>query len=116
MQLILSQISLGFIAFSLVSIFYCNINASIAAVLGIAIAVIPSLIYIKVAHKATPVPAIQYYAAHKKALLYKFLVNLLSFTLVLLIFRSKYILALFLTYIITLSGSWLVLLIRPGKA
>ena len=109
------QLIVGLIVFLLLSIFFRKLEISVSSGLGLLLAIIPTLVYIKVVWKSQYLAVTKVYAQHKKALLLKFLCNLAGFALVLVTYHEVQFLALLVTYVITLSGTWLSLLTRSGR-
>lgn len=103
------QLVLGLTAFLIISGVYRNIAASIAAGLGVVLALLPALLYIIIVWNSQNISAAKVFAQHKKAMLTKFISNLALFILVSAAYHDAYFLVLFITYIITLTGSWLCL-------
>ena len=74
---------------------------------------IPTFVYIKIAFaNGLIILPSEAFKLHKKAMIAKFIVNLVLFMLIIMLYKDCNFLALFLTYIITLSGNWLNLVIK----
>lgn len=80
-----------------------------SAFFGGALVFIPTLVYIRVAKMSRVLPTSQVFAKHQKAELFKFFTNLIGFALVFILFKKVHVLALFATYVVTLSSYWLSL-------
>lgn len=96
----------GVIAVILITVCTLNLMSFISAVFGLLIALIPSLVYAKVVVGDRVDNFYVAYQKHKKALLLKFIVNAMGFFMVFLIFKNVSASALFVAYVITLSGHW----------
>lgn len=84
-----------------------NLNATVSAILGFLLVLLPALVYIKIVWSRKVMPAEAVMAKHKKAELYKFLMSLFGFAAVFIFFRQVHALALFTAYVVTLSSYWL---------
>lgn len=112
LQIIKIKIVLGIILILIFAIFSQNLYTTLSALLGFLLALLPALFYIKIAWSNKILLANQIFAKHKKAEIYKFNVNLLGFLVVFISFKQVHALALFTTYMVTLSGYWLSLFFR----
>lgn len=86
-----------------------NVYLIASAFCGGALVVVPALVYIRVSKMSKVLPVGQVFAKHQKAELFKFFTNLVGFALVFILFKNVHVLALFATYVVTLSGYWLSL-------
>ncbi len=92
-----------------------NLIAVISALCGFGLAFMPTLIYAKIAATKQVLMADKVLALHKKALIFKFSANFLGFLIVFITFRQVNSLALFGSYLLTLSSYWLGLLLWPAQ-
>lgn len=109
LRVIKLQLLIGLLAVIIVLIFNKNLLSVISAFCGLAIAVIPTVIYVKLAWSNKVINSEQIFARHKKAELFKFILTILAFVLVFVCFKKVHILALFTTYVATLSSYWFCL-------
>ncbi len=88
-----------------------NVNGILSAFLGLLLALVPTLVYIKIAFAKGLVnyPSV-ILARHKKAMLLKFIINFILFAIVFIFYKKCNYFALFGTYIVTLSGYWVSLI------
>ena len=106
LQVLKWQITLGVLAILLICFVKYNINSIASALLGLLCALLPSIIYIKIAFVKRVLSAENVLRLHKNAMMAKFVTNLVLFALVFLFYKKCDVVALFLTYIVTLSGYW----------
>jgi F0F1-type ATP synthase assembly protein I len=102
------QVLLGAVCLA-VTVLSLNMYAIISALLGSLLVIVPTLVYIRVSMVSKVLPTGLVFAKHQKAELYKFFTNLIGFALVFIFFRKVHALALFTTYVVTLSSYWLSL-------
>lgn len=112
LQVIQAQLVLGLLAFLVLTCGYYDSAASAAAGVGVILGVLPSVVYVMVVWHSYTRPLARVYAAHKKAMLLKFISNIAFFMLLLASYHGAYLLVLFISYGITLSGSWLALVLK----
>lgn len=107
------QLILGLIVVVMFAIGKHNMNSTISAILGAGIAIVATVTYIKAAFGlgviAYPKDA---YVRHKKAMVYRFTINLLMFALVFILYRKCDSLALLVTYCVTFCAYWLALVTK----
>ena len=111
-----TQLVVGLIGFLILSIVFRNLTTSISSALGLICALLPTLVYIKVVWNSPYLGLSRVFAQHKKAMLLKFSCNLGGFMLVVVGYHQLHFVALLLTYVLTLSGTWLSLLVTPSSA
>ncbi len=107
------QLVLGLCFVIFVVIISKSYNNILSAFLGLLIALIPTIAYTKIAFAKGLVnyPSV-ILARHKKAMLLKFIFNIILFALVFLSYKQCNFFVLFTSYMITLSGSWVSLIIK----
>lgn len=94
---------------SIIAVFSWNLYLSLSVLIGALLVIVPTLVYIKVSKINKVLPVNQVFARHQKAELFKFFSNLFGFALVFIVFKKVHVLALFATYVVTLSSYWLSL-------
>ena len=109
-QILKWQVVFGITAILLVSAIKHNINSSVSALLGLLCVLLPTIIYIRVAFVKQVLAAENMLRLHKKAMLLKFVSNLVLFALVFLFYKKCDVMILFITYIFSISGYWFSLL------
>jgi hypothetical protein len=89
------------------------INSLVSSILGFAIALSGTLVYIKIAFSSGVIthPSVAY-TLHKKAMVSRFATNLLLFAIVFLVYKNCDALVLIITYCVTYSAYWFVLTIK----
>jgi len=111
-QLVKIQLIAGLTAAAIVAAHKHDLNTLFSAIVGLVLAISPTIVYTMVAFSGglvtTPTIA---YTRHKKAMISRFILNLLLFGLVALIYRQCDYTALLITYIVSLSGYWISLLL-----
>ena len=109
------QLVQGLCASGFITACYQNLNTLISSLLGMFIAIFPTIVYaITVSSRNVENYSLKY-SKHKKATLLKFIANMLGFFLVFSTFKNVNALALFIVYIIALSGYWTNLFGLIGK-
>ena len=105
------QLLFGCICIIFASLMSKSVNSALSAFLGLLLAFVPTLVYIKIAFAKGLVnyPSI-ILERHKKAMLLKFVLNFILFALVFIFYKKCNYFALFGTYIVTLSGYWISLI------
>lgn len=87
-----------------------NIHDVYSSIIGAIIAIVPTLVYIRIAFKnglvTSPVRAL---SKHQKAFFVRFALNLILFSIVFLFCRNCNFLILFISYGVVLSAYWLSL-------
>ena len=109
-QVLKWQVIFGITAILLVSVIKHDINSSFSALLGLLCVLLPTIIYIRVAFVKQVLAAENVLKLHKKAMLLKFISNLILFALVFLFYKKCDVIVLFMTYIFSISGYWFSLL------
>lgn|GEM_PF-2555931 len=111
-QLVIIQLIMGLATAALVAAHKHNMNSLFSGIVGLALAIMPTIIYAKIAfgNGLVSAPGVAY-VRHKKAMISRFILNLLLFGIVVLVYRRCDYTALLITYIVTLSGYWISLLI-----
>ena len=110
------QLIVGLIVFLLISVVFRNVQVSTSSGLGLLLAIVPSLVYIKLVWNSQYLPIIRVYAQHKKAILLKFITNIAGFMLVLVAYHEVQFLALLVTYVSSLTGTWFSLLASNNQS
>ena len=110
------QIAIGVIVFLLITFVKYNINSSVSALLGLLCALLPTIIYIRVAFVKQILSAENVLKLHKRAMVFKFISNLILFVLVFLFYKKCDAVALFVAYIFTISGYWFGLFNRAESS
>lgn len=111
-NLVLIQLGLGLIVSILFMLLKRNVNSTVSACLGAFMSVLLTIFSAKVAFaKGDIVLPKQAIAQHKKAMLVKWLLNILLFAVVLIFYKKCDYTALFISYSITLAGYWVSLII-----
>lgn len=103
------QLVIGILAIITSLLLGKNLITAFSAFLGLCLSVLPALVYIKIAYSKKILSGEIILAMHKKAELYKFMTTISGFILVFICFKQVHVLALFITYIATLSSYWLSL-------
>jgi hypothetical protein len=108
--LIKIQLTLGLVAVTAVAFFKHNANSICSGFVGLVLAIVPTVIYAKIAfgNGLVSIPVIAY-SQHKKAMLSRFMLNLIFFAMVILIYKRCDYVALLLVYFVTLAGYWISL-------
>jgi hypothetical protein len=111
-QLVKIQLFAGLVATAFVAAHKHNLNTLFSGLVGLALAIAPTIVYTKIAFSSgfvsTPTVA---YTRHKKAMISRFMLNLSLFSIVALVYRHCDYTALLIAYIVTLSGYWISLLL-----
>lgn len=104
------QILLALIASLCTYMVHRNIYDVYSSIIGAIIAIVPTLVYIRIAFKdgfvTSPVRAL---SKHQKAFFVRFALNLILFLIVFLFYRNCNFLILFISYGVVLSAYWLSL-------
>lgn len=108
MHIVKLQILIGILCLA-IAIFSWNMYLILSVILGALLVIVPTLVYIRVSMMNKVIPVGQVFARHQKAELFKFFTNLVGFALVFILFKKVHVLALFTTYVVTLSSYWLSL-------
>ena len=93
----------------IVAVFSWNVYLMVSVLIGSLLVIVPTLVYIKVSKINKVMPVNQVFARHQRAELFKFFSNLVGFAVVFIVFKKVHVLALFATYVVTLSSYWLSL-------
>lgn len=111
-QVVIIQLIMGLLA---VLIFVANKHTTdtlVSSFVGLALAIAPTIVYTKIAFgRGLFLAPNTVYLQHKKAVISRFILNLLLFSVVLLVYKHCNYAALLTTYIAGLSGYWISLLI-----
>lgn len=103
LQLILLSVCL------IVSLLSWNVYIVLSSLFGGLLIILPTLVYIKVSGMNKVLPVGQVFGKHQRAELFKFFTNFVGFAVVFIFFKHVHVLALFTTYVVTLSSYWLSL-------
>ena len=105
------QLCLGILCTLVVTMVLRNYNSALSAITGVGLVVLPTIAYALVAFTRGLVsyPEVAL-GRHQKAMVLRFVVNFILFTLVLLVYRQCNFVVLFITYLVTLSGYWFSLI------
>lgn len=96
----------GAIAILALSLWYQSKIVIISSILGLLLAVIPTVVYAKIAISKKVENYLLAYKKHKTAMIIKFVVNGIGFLLVFSMIKNLSAGVLFSVYIIALSGHW----------
>ncbi len=111
-RLVIIQSVMGLLTAIIIAAYTHSMNALFSGVVGLIIALISTIIGAKIAFSDGLVVAPDVaYTRHKKAMIGRFVLNLLLFAVVVLVYRQCNYIALLLTYIVALSGYWISLII-----
>ncbi|MCC2626105.1 MAG: hypothetical protein K0R14_1978 [Burkholderiales bacterium] len=111
-RLVMVQSVMGLLAAIIIAVHTRSMNALLSGIVGLFIALISTLIGAKIAFGDSLVVAPNVaYARHKKAMISRFILNLLLFAVVVLVYRQCNYIALLSAYIAALSGYWISLII-----
>lgn len=101
------QLVLGLVCALAVAGLTRNYNSVVSAVVGTGLVVLPTMAHSMIAFAkgsiAFPVVAL---GRHQKAMIVRFVLNLILFSAVLIVYRQCDFIVLFSTYLITFSGYW----------
>lgn len=105
------QLMLSLIVVTLFVLFKQNINSILSSCLGGLVAIVATLIYVRIAFaKGVVAYPRDAYVRHKKAMLYRFVTNLVLLSLVFMFYRKCDSLAFMITYCVTFCAYWLALI------
>lgn len=105
------QLSLGSLSTIAALIVTYSLNSTFSGFLGMLVAVVPTLVYIKFAFgKGLHQLPLDVWKNHKRAMQYKFITTLLVFASIFFLYRNCNFLVLFAVYIITSLANWLALI------
>ena len=109
-RLVKIQSVMGLVATVALAAYGHSINTAFSGIVGLLLAIVPTVVYAKIAfaNHLVVAPAVAF-ARHKKAMLSRFLLNLMLFAIVLALYRKCDCVALFVTYFVTLAGYWVSL-------
>ncbi|MCC2645122.1 MAG: hypothetical protein K0R94_900 [Burkholderiales bacterium] len=111
-KVVIIQLAMGLVAVLLLTVHQQNINTLPSSIIGLALAIVPTIVYTKIAFGGGLFLAPHVvYLRHKKAMISRFITNLLLFSIVLVAYKQCDYFALLITYIATLSGYWMSLII-----
>jgi F0F1-type ATP synthase assembly protein I len=100
------QIIQGIIAVIVIAIITRHFIDIYSGVCGLIIALVPTIVYSKIAVSNKIDSFYVMYKKHKQAMILKFIVNCLGFLVVFILFRHVSALSLFIVYFVTLCGHW----------
>lgn len=105
------QFFIGLTAIFFVAVISQKLNILISAGFGFVLAYVPTVVYSKIAF-AKGLVVLPHVALlqHQKAMLIKFILNLLLFGLVFLLYKQCNFMALLFVYFMTLSAYWISLI------
>ncbi|WP_158649224.1 ATP synthase subunit I [Aquella oligotrophica] len=109
LRVIKLQFAIGLTAVIVVTLCGKSILSFLSALCGFLMAVIPAVIYIKIAWSDKILNAEQIFAKHKKAEMFKFMLTIFGFLAIFIFFRKIQAGILFVTYVATLSSYWVCL-------
>lgn len=109
LRVIKLQFAIGLTAIIVVTLFSKSILSFLSALSGFLMAVVPVVIYIKIAWSNKVLNAEQIFAKHKKAEICKFMLTIFGFLVIFIFFRKVQAGILFVTYVATLSSYWVCL-------
>jgi len=109
-KLVKIQLIMGLIATVALTAYRHSANTAFSGIAGLFLAIVPTVVYAKIAfaNHLVAAPGVAF-ARHKKAMLSRFLLNLALFAIVLFLYKKCDYVALFATYFITLAGYWVSL-------
>lgn len=105
------QFLMGLACVLVVAVISRNANIILSASVGFSLACIPTIVYSMIAFSKGLVvlPSVAY-MQHQKAMIVRFLLNILLFGLTVLYYRQCNFIVLFIAYFITLSAYWFSLI------
>lgn len=106
-RLVKIQLIMGLIATAVLAVHKHSVNTAFSGIAGMFLAIAPTVVYAKIAfagHLVTTPGAT--FVRHKKAMLSRFLLNLVLFAIVLFLYKKCDYIALFAAYFIALAGYW----------
>ncbi len=109
LRVIKLQFAIGLTIIIVVTLFSKSVLSVLSALSGFLIAVLPAIIYIKIAWSNKVLDAEQIFAKHKKAEICKFMLTIFGFLVIFIFFKKVQAGTLFVTYVATLSSYWLCL-------
>jgi F0F1-type ATP synthase assembly protein I len=101
---------MGLIATVALAVHKHSLNTAFSGIAGLFLAIAPTVVYARIAFadQLVVTPGVAF-ARHKKAMLWRFLLNLVLFAVVLFLYKKCDYIALFVAYFITLAGYWVSL-------
>jgi ATP synthase protein I len=109
LRVIKLQFAIGLTIIIVVTLFSKSVLSVLSALSGFLIAVLPAIVYIKIAWSNKVLDAEQIFAKHKKAEICKFMLTIFGFLVIFIFFKKVQAGTLFVTYVATLSSYWLCL-------
>lgn len=109
LRVIKLQFAIGLTIIIVVTLFSKSALSVLSALSGFLIAVLPAIVYIKIAWSNKVLDAEQIFAKHKKAEICKFMLTIFGFLVIFIFFKKVQAGTLFVTYVATLSSYWLCL-------
>ncbi len=109
LRVIKLQFAIGLTIIIVVTLFSKSVLSILSALSGFLIAVLPAIVYIKIAWSHKVLDAEQIFAKHKKAEICKFMLTIFGFLVIFIFFKKVQAGTLFVTYVATLSSYWLCL-------
>lgn len=106
------QLLIGFLCVIIALLLSKNLLVLFSALYGFGIGIIPTIVYVKTVWSKKVLNGEQIFARHKKAELFKFLITIFAFASVFIYLKDVHVLALFTTYVATLSSYWISLFIK----
>lgn len=87
-----------------------SLNTAFSGIAGILLAIIPTVVYARVAFgkRSVEIPVVAL-SRHKKGMIARFLLNLVLFAVILFFYKKCDYIALFVVYFIVLAGYWVSL-------
>lgn len=115
LRVIKLQFAIGLTAIVVVTLFGKSVLSFLSALSGFLMAVLPAIIYIKIAWSSKVLSAEELFAKHKKAEIYKFMLTVFGFLVIFIFFKKVQAGTLFVTYVATLSSYWICLFLYQAK-
>ena len=112
LRVIKLQFAIGLTAIIVVTLFGKSKLSFLSGLCGFLMAVVPAVIYIKIAWSDKVLNAEELFAKHKKAEIFKFVLTIFGFLAIFIFFRKVQAGILFVTYVATLSSYWVCLFYR----
>ena len=110
-RLIKIQLTVGLIATVILAVHKNSMNTAFSGIVGLVLAIVPTVVYAKIAfaNHLVVAPSVAF-VRHKKAMIGRFVLNLLLFAIVLFFYKKCDYIALFVAYFIALAGYWISLI------
>jgi F0F1-type ATP synthase assembly protein I len=108
---VFTQLMCGLVALIFFALADFSYNTIASSIIGTFIAVLPTIIYAKFAFaKGLVVLPKEALRLHKKAMVYKFIANILLFVIVLGLYKKCNYIALYCSFLAALCGNWFSLI------